>query len=155
MWSYRVIKPVDIGPVLQLRDRLQFIYVNQGGTSTDRYPCQVVLEQHFPPELKEFVDRLELGGRRARAVLRMLPRKQSIPPHTDKWMPQEYNWRRFQLPIVTHPDIIMRWPEDKVEVHLEAGTLYEVVYDRTHEVINNQDQVERIHLQIDQIDATI
>ena len=155
MWSYRVIKPVDIGPVLQLRDRLQFIYVNQGGTTTERYPCKVVLEAHFPPELKKFIEDLNLGGRVGRNMLRMLPKGQSIPPHTDKWMPKEYNWRRFQLPIITHPDIIMRWPDDGVEAHLEAGILYEVVYDRTHEVINTQNEIERIHLQVDQIDATI
>jgi hypothetical protein len=70
-------------------------------------------------------------------------------------MPAELDWRRFQLPIVTHPDILMRWPDDDVEAHLAPGILYEVNYSRTHEVINNQNEVDRIHLQIDQIDSTI
>ena len=157
MWSYRLIKPVDIGPVLQLRDRFQFTPFSQysHGKHPRQVDCSVVLEKDFPPGLKDFITNLELGGRQARAVLRMLPRKQGIPPHTDNCVPSEYNWRRFQLPIITHPGIIMRWPENKVELHLEQGILYEVNVKETHEIINNQDEVERIHLQIDQINATI
>ena len=149
---YRKIKPVDLAPVLAIVDRLPFVSVNQG--RADKYPCDVVLKVQFPPELVALMYGLDLGGYLARAVVRRLAPRQSIPPHTDQWMPGETDWRRFQVPIVTHPDIIMRWPEDDVSVHLEPGWLYEVRYNRTHEVIHGADY-HRLHLQIDQVDATI
>jgi hypothetical protein len=114
-----------------------------------------LLEVHFTPLIKKFIESLDLGGRQARAVFRKLDKKQGIAAHTDKWMPEELDWHRFQLPIVTHPSILMRWPNDGVELHLEPGCLYEVNYNKMHEVVNDQDEVERIHLQIDQVDSTI
>ena len=149
---YRAIKPVDIGPVLSIVDRLNFISV--GGSSPDKYKCDVALASHFPPELQDFIAELGLGGELARAVVRRLAPRQSIPPHVDTWMPAEANWRRFQLPFVTHPDILMRWPADGAEIHLAPGFLYEVRFDRVHEVVNPTD-VARTHLQIDQVNATI
>lgn len=151
----RALCPVDIGPVLSILDQLPFFTANiGGGDNPRRYSCDVVLKSQFPPTLKEFVANLPLGGEIARVLLRRLAPRQSIPPHIDAWMPQEADWRRFQLPIVTHPDIIMRWPDDGVSVHLEAGTLYEVRFDRVHEVIHGAD-IARIHLQLDVVDATI
>ncbi len=149
---FRVIKPVAIEPVLAVMNRLAYISV--GGSSPAKYKCDVVLAAHFPPELRALIAGLELGGELARAVLRRLTPRQSIPPHIDKWMPAEADWRRFQVPLVTHPDIVMRWPDDGVSVHLAPGFLYEVRFDRTHEVVNPTD-TSRTHLQIDQIDATI
>ena len=149
---YRLIKAVDLVPAHRVLDKLQFIAVGQ--SSPDKYRCDVVLRSHFPPELNALVDGLDLGGTTARAVLRKLGPRQSIPPHTDKWMPEEADWRRFQVPLTSHPDIKMNWPEDGVSVHLQPGFLYEVRFDRTHEVIHPADCA-RIHLQIDQIDATI
>lgn len=153
----RQIKPVDITPVLAILPSLQFIGVNVGGSVADpnRYPCFVVLQASFPQALRDFVADLGLGGRLARAILRKLPARQSIPPHIDKWMPAEMDWRRFQVPIVSHPEIVMRWPDDGVAVHLEPGWLYEVRFDRKHEVVNDVPGVERVHLQIDQIGATV
>lgn len=150
----RLIKPVDIGPVVAVLDRLQFVHVNQGGTTAERYGCDVVLSNKFPPELAALVAGLGLGGETARAILRRLPPRQSIPPHVDRWMPAEADWRRFQLPLVTDPSVVMRWPDDGIEMHLAAGNLYEVRFDRTHEVVNGWDGY-RIHLQIDQVNATI
>ena len=151
---YRLIKAVNILPVLATLDQMQFVHVNQGGTTPERYGCDVVLENKFTPELKQLLLDLNLGGETARAILRRLPARQSIPPHIDAWMPAEADWRRFQVPLVTHPDIIMRWPDDGVSVHLEPGFLYEVRFDRTHEVIHGAN-VARTHLQIDQVNATI
>jgi len=125
-----------------------------GGSSTGKYPCDVVLSAHFPDEVKSLIGCLGLGGESVRALLRKLQPGQSIPPHVDDWMPAEADWRRFQIPIVTDPAIIMRWPEDGQEKHLEAGWLYEVRFDRVHEVVNHA-KVERVHLQIDQVNATI
>ena len=150
---YRLIKKVDIEAVRPLMDRLPFFRANQG--ATDKCVCFAVIESQFPPELKEFIEGLNLGGRHGRQVLRKLPKGVGIDPHTDTWMPAEENWRRFQLPIVTHPDILMRWPDDGVELHLQQGILYEVNFQKMHEVINPQNEIERIHLQVDQIDATI
>lgn len=147
----RLIKPVDIAPVLADIDRLQFIHVNQ---SSGKYTCDVVLSSAFTARIHQFVESLGLGGRTARAMLRRLDPFQSIPPHVDDWMPKELSWSRFQVPITSHPSIVMRWPDDDVSVHLEPGFLYQVRFDRTHQVDNNADCF-RIHLQIDQIDATI
>ncbi len=150
---YRFIKQINIEVVAEAIGRLQFINVNQG--SPDKCACRVLLEAHFTPDIKKFIAELGLGGRQARAVFRMLPKGMGIDPHTDTWMSAELDWHRFQLPIVTHPEVIMRWPDDGVELHLARGSLYEVDFSRKHEVINNQDEIERVHLQIDQIDATI
>lgn len=145
---YRRIKPVDVAPVLRVIDRLEFS--DSGGV------CAWVTKQGSvaPPELVRLIQSLELGGSTKRCFCRKLMPRQCIPPHVDEWMPQELNWRRFQVPLLSHPDIVMRWPDDGVEVHLEPGWLYEVRYDRTHEVVHNVN-CERIHLQIDQVDATI
>ncbi len=151
---FRRLEPVDIRPVLSLLDALPFFTANVGGKTPERYECYVVLSTQFPPALTEFVDALGIGGRQGRAIMRRLEPGQGIPRHTDNWMPDEKDWRRFQVPVTSHPDIVMRWPDDGVSVHLEPGWLYEVRYDRTHEVINDTD-CERIHIQIDQMGATI
>ncbi len=152
---FRRIKPVDIRPILPLLDELPFFYANAGGTSPDKYECFVVLSGDFPQILHDMVSGLELGGRLGRSILRRLGPGVDIPPHTDTWMPdEEEDWKRFQIPLTSHPDIIMRWPDDNVSVHLEPGWLYEVRRDRTHEV-NHNAGCQRIHLQIDQIGATV
>lgn len=149
---YRLIGPVDIGAVLPLLDRLPFF--GAGRSSPQKYQCDVVTSAQFPPELWALVSSLGLGGELARAVLRRLAPRQSIPAHIDQWMPQEADWHRFQVPLVSDPSVIMRWPDDGVELHLAPGNLYEVKFDRTHEVVNPWDG-QRIHLQIDQVGATI
>jgi len=147
---YRCIKAVDLAPVLGSLGGLQWTRAGQTG----KYPCDVVIKKALPREIMALIEGLDLGGTLARAVLRRLAPRQDIPPHVDDWMPAEADWRRFQVPLVTHPDVVMRWPDDGVSVHLEPGFLYEVRYDRTHEVVHGAD-CERIHLQIDQVNATI
>ena len=151
---YQVCKPVNLGPVLSILDRLQFVFVNQGSTDVNKTPARIVKPNTFPAELNQLIADLGLGGRVGRYMIRELKPRQSIAPHVDAWMPSELNWRRFQLPITSHPDIVMRWPDDGVSLHLAPGWLYEVRFDRTHEVIHGAD-CERIHLQLDQVDATI
>lgn len=146
------VKAVDIAPVRGVLQGLSFVAV--GRSSPEKYKCDVVLSQHFPAEVKTLLCGLDLGGQMARAVIRKLAPGQSIPPHIDAWMPSEVHWRRFQIPIVSHPDIKMRWPDDGVEEHLEPGYLYEVRFDRTHEVVNDTEH-SRVHLQIDSVNATI
>lgn len=148
---YRVIAAIDIEPVLRELGGLKFEHVNENRPG--KYPQDVILWQAFPDRLRAFAENLGLGGHLGRALLRKLPAGGRITPHIDAWMPQEIDWRRFQLPIVTHPDVLMRWPDDGVEVHLLPGVLYEVRYDRTHEVVNAS-PVDRVHLQIDQVNAT-
>jgi hypothetical protein len=82
-------------------------------------------------------------------MVRKLGPHQGMAPHVDQWMPKEADWHRYQVPLVTHPDIVMRWPDDGIEVHLMPGRLYEIRFDRLHEVVNPT-PYERIHLQIDQ-----
>lgn len=149
---YRLIRPVDIKAVLPELDGLPFF--SSGQSAPGMYVCDVLVQSQFPPALRALVDGLKLGGDTARAVLRRLGPRQSIPPHVDDWMPQEADWRRFQVPLVTDPSIVMRWPNDWQEAHLAAGWLYEVRFDRLHEVVNGWDG-HRVHLQIDQVNATI
>jgi len=149
---YRQIKSVDLAPTLSVLDALPYVAVGQ--SSPDKYKCDVILRGAFPKEVHDLIAGLDLGGETARAVIRRLRPGQHIPPHIDQWMPQEADWRRFQVPLVSHPDVIMAWPDDDVAVHLEPGFLYEVRFDRKHQVTHNGD-VDRVHLQIDQVGATI
>lgn len=152
---YQIVAQVDVAPLLPIIDSLPWLGINGHLTGDpNRPPCSVVLSDKFSPEIHAFMSGLGLGGRLGRAVLRRLAPGQHIPAHVDAWMPGEMNWRRFQVPITTHPDVIMRWPDEAVSVHLEPGNVYEVRYDRTHEVVQGA-SVSRVHLQIDQIDATI
>lgn len=153
---YQVCKAIDLAPVLSVLDRLPFVGINYhlDGSDPNKPACDVVLEGKFPPELTDFIAGLGLGGRTGRAIIRRLPPQRGIPAHVDQWMPGEANWRRFQVPLVSDPAILMRWPEDGVSVHLAPGFLYEVRYDRLHDVVNPT-ACARVHLQIDQIDATI
>ena len=154
---FQIVGPVDVRPVLAVLGDLPFFGINYHipeGSDPNKPACDVVLQSQFPPEVQAFVAGLGLGGETGRVILRRLPPCRGIPPHTDDWMPGEANWRRFQIPIVTHPDIRMRWPDDGADVHLKVGSIYEVRYDRTHEVVNPT-KVQRVHLQVDQVNATI
>jgi hypothetical protein len=151
---YRRIKPVDLAPVLAALPRFQWVFVNQGSTDVNKTPCHVVLNGKFEPEVMKLYDDLELGGRPGRLLIRKLAPRQGLAPHVDAWMGDEHNWRRFQIPFTSHPDIVMRWPDAGVELHLEPGWLYEVRFDILHEVVHGAD-VDRIHFQVDQVDATI
>lgn len=151
----RRIKAVDISPILSVLDRLHFVAVNGGSTNPAKSPCSVTLPGHpLPEKVSRFVKGLELGGETRRVLFRKLYPHQGMAPHVDAFLSGERAWQRFQVPITSHPDIKMRWPLDGVEVHLEPGFLYEVRFDRLHEVIHGAD-CERLHLQIDQVGATV
>lgn len=145
---YQRLRAVDIAPVLAALDGFKFHDTgNVCGWVTDH-------TSPHPPALSALADDLALGGVEARMFCRKLMAGQGIAPHVDAWVPADQNWRRFQVPLVSHRDIRMRWPDDDAEVHLEPGYLYEVRFDRLHEVVNDTD-AERIHIQIDQMNATI
>jgi hypothetical protein len=145
---FRRIKPINLDPVLAVVCKLEF--ADSGGK------CAWVTKRGSiaPPELIMLVRDCGLGGEAKRLFCRKLMPRQCIAPHVDDWIPSEIDWRRFHIPLITHPSIVMRWPADEIEVHLEPGFLWEVRYDRLHEVVNNAD-CERIHVQIDQANATI
>ncbi len=145
---YRRIKPVDIGGILEVMDKLEFM--DSGGK------CALVTKPGSvaPAPLLEAVRGLGLGGTFKRMFCRKLNPYQGIDAHIDDWILPEWNLRRFHVPLTSHPDIVMRWPDDGIETHLEPGYLYEVRYDRKHEVVNQTPHA-RIHIQIDQVDATI
>lgn len=107
----------------------------------------------YPQWLPAFVDSLELGGHPIIAVCRKLPAGQGIPPHIDPVM-YPGNERRFHVPLVTHPDVMMRWPDDGVEEHLEAGYLYEVRFDKLHEIVHRA-PVDRVHVQVNVWGSTL
>lgn len=146
---YELVRFVDISPVLAILDHLPFEPANVGSTNPEKSPCFVVLPTRIPEPVATLVAGLGLSGFTRRILIRKLGPRQGMAPHVDRWMKGEADWRRYQLPIVTHPDIRMRWPDDGVEAHLAAGGLYEVDFSRLHEVVNHAD-VERVHVQIDQ-----
>ena len=149
---YRRLTPVDITPLLEALSALQFV---RAGNMAGAPPALVTIPSaELPATVTRFVESLGLGGVTHRRFFRRLKPGQGIPQHTDSWIPAGSNLQRFQVPVVSHPEILMRWPEDGIEYHLEPGYLYEVRYDRPHEVVNETTS-ERIHLQIDQIGATI
>lgn len=100
-----------------------------------------------PAWLGPFVAGLGLG-RIVYQIVRKLPAYQGIPPHIDhqRLSPTNYG-KRYHVPLVTHPDVTMRWPDDDYEEHLEAGWLYEVDYLRLHEIVHRA-PVDRIHIQV-------
>lgn len=101
-----------------------------------------------PEWLDEFVASLELGGDVLYRVLRKLPAFQGIPAHIDAERMSPVNaGRRYHVPLVTHPLVTMRWPEDGEEHHLEAGWLYEVDYTRLHEIVHRA-PIDRVHVQV-------
>lgn len=102
-----------------------------------------------PDWLSVFAATLGLG-KVVRTLVRRLPPGQGIPPHIDEPMFSDKRERRFHVPLLTHPGVTMRWPEDNVEMHLEAGYLYEVDYTRLHEIVNRA-PVDRIHVQINAV----
>lgn len=131
---YERIRPVDVtGPLAQLSTTA---FEDTGGTNG-----WLAID---PRWLDAFVQELDLGGLVLRAVCRKLPPYQGIPPHID---PSEPGERRFHVPLLTHPAVTMRWPEDRVETHLEAGWLYEVCFTKTHEIVHLA-PVDRVHVQI-------
>lgn len=152
--SFRRIKPVDISGVVPLLDGLPWFNVHGEGTTPGAYGCDVVLKQQFPAQVFELLDSLALGGELARAILRRLDPRQSIPLHVDSWMPTGLDWRRFQVPLVSDNFVVMQWPDVGKAVWLEPGFLWEVRYETPHEVVNCSDNP-RIHLQIDVVGATI
>ena len=145
---YRRIKAVDVAPLVDVLESMEFI--DSGGV------CAWVTKagQKAPQEMIDLLLSLGLGGTFYRPFLRMLVPGQNIAPHTDAWEGLPEGMRRFHVPLITHPDCFMRWPDDDVQLHLEKGWLYEVRFDRTHEVINDTPS-KRIHMQIDQVGATI
>mgnify|MGYP001572942108 CR=1 FL=1 len=152
---YKRIGPVNLTPILSVLDQLPFVDICVGSIDPRHPYCAVVVPgTKLPDAVSHFVQSLGLGGTPHRYFFRKLYPGWGIRPHTDDWIPAEAHIRRFQVPLVSHPDILMRWPTDGIEVYLEPGWFYEVRYDRLHEVVNPT-QSERIHLQVDQVDATI
>jgi hypothetical protein len=107
------------------------------------------LADPLPAWVDPFIATLGLGGVVLTRGLRMLPAYQGIPPHIDPKVHQSPLVRetRFQIPLVTHPGVTMRWPDDGVEVHLEQGGVYAVDFTKLHEVVHRA-PVDRVHLQV-------
>lgn len=129
------IKPVDIARALELLPSVAF--VDTGGTNG-----------HLanPGWLDELVASLNLY-RVHSFWLRKLPPGQGIPPHIDNVRGRGNTAHRYHVPLVTHPLVTMRWPDDGEEHHLEAGWLYEVDHRRLHEIVNRS-PIARVHLQV-------
>ena len=127
------LRAVDIAPLLDLLPAVEF--EDTGGSNG---------HVAYPEWLLPFAQGLDVG-RVIRAVLRLLPPGQGIMAHIDHPHNSWSRGRRYHLPLVTHPLVTMRWPNDGVEEHLEAGWLYEVDHLRLHEVVNRA-PVERVHL---------
>jgi hypothetical protein len=148
---YRRVCPADILDALGALDRLNFFATNRGGPP-EKFPCEVAMRP-FPPEIEAVVQAVPFGGRLARAIVRRLEPFQSVGAHIDTWM-GDGDWRRFHIPLVTDSRVIMRWPDDGAQVHLETGYVWEVNFSRLHEIVNGWDG-RRVHIQVDVVDATI
>lgn len=131
----RKVRPVNIERALECLRSTTF--TDTGGTNG-----------HIakPAWLAEFVKELDLGEV-SLALLRKLPPGQGIPPHIDTVRGRANKGRRYHVPLVTHPLVTMRWPDDGEEHHLEAGWLYEVDYTRLHEIVHRA-PIDRIHVQV-------
>jgi Aspartyl/Asparaginyl beta-hydroxylase len=127
---WRKVRKVDISSALAQLPHTRFI--DSGGSNG---------WLAHEPWVREFGAGLNLGGIDY-AVCRKLPPWQGIPQHIDADFPGVH---RYHVPLLTHPDVKMRWPADGVEVHLEAGWLYEVCFTKLHEIVHRA-PVDRIHL---------
>lgn len=146
---YRRVGPVDISSLLKIVDTLAF--EDTGNLNAQTTPAGSVP----PSELVDVIKQIPLGGHAIKWVCRKLAPYQGIALHDDCGVLKRIgDFRRFHIPIITHPYIMMHWPEDYVWFHLAVGWQYEIRIDRPHEVINDTGS-ERIHIQIDQIGATI
>jgi len=136
------IRSVDISLALAGLSDTQF--VDSGGTNgwTAR-----------PEWLQKFAEGLNLGGTIIYVWCRKLPAYQGIPPHVDISGHRADTGRRFHIPIVTHPDVTMRWPDDGVEEHMEAGYVYEINYLKKHEIVHKAN-ADRIHVVVNVKDST-
>ncbi len=142
---YLKLAPIDIAPALAVLASANF--GDTGGSNgwlTDPAP--------FMP----FVESLGLGGVILAVHCRLLPAWRGIPPHIDPFQHRSDSVQesRFHVPLVTHPGVTMRWPDDGVDVHLEAGYIYGVNFRRLHEVVHRA-PIGRVHLQINVANATM
>lgn len=154
---WQIVGSVDIGPAAAALSQVKFVPANVGSTNSRKCPCHVVPPGYpLPRALEDLVDTAIgiLGGETQRFLFRKLMPGQGMAPHTDELLPAETGWRRFQVPIVSDPAIIMCWPEDDEGIHLAPGIIYEVRVNRLHSVVNCA-KIERVHLQIDQTGATV
>lgn len=135
-------RQVDITLPLAMLKSLKFI--DTGGTNG-----------HIarPDWLDYYINTLKPEGNVTFACIRKLPPYQNIPPHIDSWRNRPNVGKRFHVPLLTHPDVKMRWPNAGVEVHMEAGWLYEVCYTELHEVVHLA-PVDRVHLHYNVEDKT-
>jgi len=134
MKCYRKIRPIDISGPLSLLPTVNFVDTK----GTNGWVAK-------PDWLLPFIKTLEPPGKVTFICLRKLPPYQGIPPHIDLWGNTPNLGKRFHIPLITHPDVKMCWPDDGVEVHMEQGWLYEVDFLRLHEVVHLA-PVDRIHL---------
>lgn len=131
----RKVRPVDISSALH--ELPATVFVDTGGSNGHLAK---------PAWLDDFIATLELGPVHS-AWLRKLPPGQGIPPHIDTQRGRANLGKRCHVPLVTHPLVTMRWPDDGEEHHLEAGWLYEVDYTRRHEIVNRA-PIDRVHVQV-------
>lgn len=128
------IRQIDISDLIPRLETIAFI--NTGGTNG--WVAQ-------PDWMLPFIRNISPDGEITFACIRKLPPYQNIPPHIDSWNNRPNVGKRFHIPLLTHPGVTMRWPDDNVEIHMEAGWLYEVCFRKLHEVVHLA-PVDRIHL---------
>jgi hypothetical protein len=135
-WCYRRLRPVNIAGILRKLPDTRF--VDTGGPNG-------WLAKPAPEWLRPFIETVDPGVRYTWPMIRKLPPFQNLPPHIDNFRNTPNLGMRRHVPLVSHPDVKMRWPEAGVEVWLEPGYLWEVQYDILHEVVHRA-PIDRIHL---------
>lgn len=81
-----------------------------------------------------------------RVVLSCVPPGCEIKPHRDDFG-EEVRSRSVHchIPLTTHPDVIMGFPEHDIEAHMKAGHVYSMDETQVH-YVKNPTETRRVHL---------
>lgn len=77
-----------------------------------------------------------------RVVLSNVPAHKGILPHTDD---RDILTMHGHLPILTHPDITLRYPQRQEAYHLKRGHIYRMDKNQEH-AVENPTRLDRVHL---------
>jgi hypothetical protein len=84
-------------------------------------------------------------GYQNRVVLSCVPAGCRILPHRDDFGAAQAKSLHCHIPLITHPDAIMGFPEHNLREHMITGHLYSMDASEVH-YVDNDSQTDRIHL---------
>ncbi|TAL13927.1 hypothetical protein EPN95_04540 [Patescibacteria group bacterium] len=97
--------------------------------------------------LLDWVEKLYFQpGYTNRVLLSCVPAGEEILPHRDDFGEVVRNKSyHCHIPIITHPDAIMGYPDKGIELHMKAGHLYSIDETERH-YVKNPSKMDRVHL---------